>query len=199
MVGIDNLTCWYHFRVQMCVRAEQSPSKLYAGKASNIDIDADLDAMLEIDMSEVQTLKKKEKLQFLKNNPARKFKTTCCGTTSRRSRSRSHSHSRCVPCFKLGNTNHSSDQREHEFLVRAGFGSSSHSASCIRQVTILLFKRTKTLSLEALWPVLYLPAPSPSPPLSISSLTLAKTQGSCALPDVWAGFDFFDHVSQLRR
>ena len=40
------------------------PSKLYVGNANNID--ADLDALLEIDMDEVKLLKKKEKLRFLK-------------------------------------------------------------------------------------------------------------------------------------
>lgn len=66
------------------------PSKLYAGK-STTDIDADLDAMLEIDMEEVQILKKKEKLRFLKKN-TRKLKRSCCSWW-------------CCSCFKIDNTN----------------------------------------------------------------------------------------------
>jgi hypothetical protein len=63
------------------------PSKLYVGNANNID--ADLDALLEIDMDEVKLLKKKEKLRFLKKN-TRKLKRSCCSWCS---------------CFKLGRTN----------------------------------------------------------------------------------------------
>ncbi len=63
------------------------PSKLYAGKTNNID--ADLDALLEIDMDEVMLLKKKEKLRFLKKN-TRKLKSSCCSSFS---------------CSKLGHTN----------------------------------------------------------------------------------------------
>ncbi len=65
------------------------PSKLYAGKSNNID--ADLDAMLEIDMDDVQLLKKKEKMRFLKKN-SRKLKHSVCSWCS-------------CSSFKLGHTN----------------------------------------------------------------------------------------------